>query len=45
MLFIINRPFASSNLVDLVVIGSRLGGYVVAIKAVQLGMNVIISIK
>lgn len=34
------RCLSSSNDVDLVVIGSGPGGYVAAIKAAQLGMNV-----
>jgi Pyruvate/2-oxoglutarate dehydrogenase complex, dihydrolipoamide dehydrogenase (E3) component, and related enzymes len=35
-----HRYYSASGEVDLVVIGSGPGGYVAAIKAAQLGMNV-----
>lgn len=37
---VVNRRYASGDSVDLVVIGSGPGGYVAAIKAAQLGLNV-----
>lgn len=40
---VVNRRYASGDSVDLVVIGSGPGGYVAAVKAAQLGLNV--SIK
>lgn len=40
---IVNRRYASGDSVDLVVIGSGPGGYVAAIKAAQLGLNVSIT--
>lgn len=39
----VNRRYASDT-VDLVVIGSGPGGYVAAIKAAQLGLNVIMTL-
>lgn len=40
---VVNRRYASGDSVDLVVIGSGPGGYVAAIKAAQLGLNVSIN--
>jgi len=40
---VVNRRYSSGDSVDLVVIGSGPGGYVAAVKAAQLGLNV--SIK
>lgn len=41
---IVNRRYASGDSVDLVVIGSGPGGYVAAIKAAQLGLNVSVNV-
>lgn len=41
---VVNRRYASGDSVDLVVIGSGPGGYVAAIKAAQLGLNVSVNI-
>jgi len=41
---VVNRRYASGNSVDLVVIGSGPGGYVAAIKAAQLGLNVSVNV-
>lgn len=40
---VVNRRYASGDSVDLVVIGSGPGGYVAAIKAAQLGLNVSVN--
>lgn len=41
---VVNRRYASGDTIDLVVIGSGPGGYVAAIKAAQLGLNVSIQL-
>jgi len=41
---VVNRRYASGDSVDLVVIGSGPGGYVAAIKAAQLGLNVRVNV-
>lgn len=41
---VVNRRYASGDSVDLVVIGSGPGGYVAAIKAAQLGLNVSMNV-
>jgi len=41
---VVNRRYASGDSVDLVVIGSGPGGYVAAIKAAQLGLNVSVNV-
>jgi len=41
---IVYRRYASGDSVDLVVIGSGPGGYVAAIKAAQLGLNVSVNV-